>query len=625
MEQNIIEEVIVPEVPKVISNEQLYVYVPLASISAKGIAMYDGTQFDVTDGKVTLKDLFVKKTGLIAGDNISITQNGDIITISAMLGSSIYYTNQYLTATSTQIYASDIVISANKALQVNDFVLSYNLLFKVDDIANDIVTISLYADLKGVNGLPIYENDADTAPDIMTIRSADQSYFVDSLVYVVFAKPNSRLQQVGMYRVTLNNNTKILQPLNFLDGSQGVKGSQWYSGGNPNSILYALYNDYYLIISGSQNYTVGDVYRYTGSFWNRELSIVGTSGVGITSIEKTQSIANVDTYTITFSDDTVTMFTVTNGSVDMISSIVVNSGTLVVSVIDAGYAVSDTIKLTDTYGNDISLPISYSIPLSSGDGIQLSIINNQIAIAIQSSILEDVTASKSSIVAIESKIPSAASSTNQLADKNFVNSSINNLAAFYITKDSAGNAFETYAQLIATTVYYSGGIVRTPTRNDYCIVRADEMHDNSTTRYYYQNEQWEFQYIVNETALTSDQLATLNSGLTSSDKTQINTNKTDIANIKTNYAQKTGTYSGMTVGKASNADSATTANTAEKATADGNGNNIAATYLPKSSGLLKSVQAAKTDEMTTAVGVDNNGKLWAKTVAESLAGFQEDN
>ncbi len=115
---------------------------------------------------------------------------------------------------------------------------------------------------------------------------------------------------------------------------------------------------------------------------------------------------------------------------------------------------------------------------------------------------------------INSKIPNQASSTNQLADKDFVNSSINNIAAFYITKNAKGDPFESYNELITTTVYYSGGEVRTPSTNDYCFVRVDETHDNASTRYSYQKTQWEFQYIVNETALTAAQLAALNSGAT---------------------------------------------------------------------------------------------------------------
>lgn len=50
-------------------------------------------------------------------------------------------------------------------------------------------------------------------------------------------------------------------------------------------------------------------------------------------------------------------------------------------------------------------------------------------------------ASKGQVDAIEEKIPAAADASNQLADKAFVNSSINNYAAFYLTKNANGDAF----------------------------------------------------------------------------------------------------------------------------------------------------------------------------------------
>ena len=121
---------------------------------------------------------------------------------------------------------------------------------------------------------------------------------------------------------------------------------------------------------------------------------------------------------------------------------------------------------------------------------------------------------KDSVDEINGKIPSAATTSNQLADKDFVNSSINSVAAYYITKNAQGDQFATYLELSSATTFYSGGVARIPTRNDYCIVQADENHDNATTRYTYNNG-WEFQYVVNETALTSAQLNALNSWITS--------------------------------------------------------------------------------------------------------------
>ena len=110
-----------------------------------------------------------------------------------------------------------------------------------------------------------------------------------------------------------------------------------------------------------------------------------------------------------------------------------------------------------------------------------------------------------------------------IATESFVNSSINSVTAYYITKNAQGAQFATVAELNSTTTFYSGGAVRVPTRNDYCIVQSDENHSNSTTRYIYQNG-WEFQYVVNETALTDAQIQALNSGITATKLSTITAN-----------------------------------------------------------------------------------------------------
>lgn len=130
---------------------------------------------------------------------------------------------------------------------------------------------------------------------------------------------------------------------------------------------------------------------------------------------------------------------------------------------------------------------------------------------------------------IESYIPSSTSAENQLADKAFVNSTVNNMSAFYITSNADGAAFKTQASLTSATVFYSGGKTRIPTQNDYATVLSDETQpkgvDGSypTTRYIYQTDtqggmypdgQWEFQYVVNNTSLTQAQVDAINSGIT---------------------------------------------------------------------------------------------------------------
>ena len=131
----------------------------------------------------------------------------------------------------------------------------------------------------------------------------------------------------------------------------------------------------------------------------------------------------------------------------------------------------------------------------------------------KNAVYDKINTIDTSISTIEWKIPSEASTSNQLADKAFVNSSINSVTAYYITKNASWDQFATYAELSAATTFYSGWVVRVPTRNDYCIVQNDETHDHATTRYIYNNG-WEYQYTVNETALTQAQLDAINSGIT---------------------------------------------------------------------------------------------------------------
>ena len=98
-------------------------------------------------------------------------------------------------------------------------------------------------------------------------------------------------------------------------------------------------------------------------------------------------------------------------------------------------------------------------------------------------------------------------------NKGYVDEQINTYAAYYITKNAAGDAFATRAELMAASTFYSGGVVRVPTRNDYCYVLSDENHDNATTKYIYNNG-WEFQIVINETPFTQAQLDAINSGAT---------------------------------------------------------------------------------------------------------------
>lgn len=87
MEYNLTETAIIPEVPKVIPNEQLYVYVPVAAKDVAGIVLFDENDFDIVNGKVFLKNTYLTIDSIEAGGNITLTkENGKIIISASIAG-----------------------------------------------------------------------------------------------------------------------------------------------------------------------------------------------------------------------------------------------------------------------------------------------------------------------------------------------------------------------------------------------------------------------------------------------------------------------------------------------------------------------------------------------------------
>lgn len=105
------------------------------------------------------------------------------------------------------------------------------------------------------------------------------------------------------------------------------------------------------------------------------------------------------------------------------------------------------------------------------------------------------------IESIESQIPVQATSENQLADKEFVNSSISTNTANFI------GTFNTLAELQA----YSGKI----TPNDYAFVKSIDILGNAEFRRYKYNGSWVYEYTLNNSSFTAKQWEAINSGITS--------------------------------------------------------------------------------------------------------------
>lgn len=123
-----------------------------------------------------------------------------------------------------------------------------------------------------------------------------------------------------------------------------------------------------------------------------------------------------------------------------------------------------------------------------------------------------ITTNQNNIADIRSLIPLQASTSNQLADKGFVNSSIATNTANFI------GTFNSVAELEA----YSG----TLTNNDYAFVATTDSAGNTLyDRYKYNadTQEWLFEYELNNSSFTAQQWESINSGITSGDVALIGT------------------------------------------------------------------------------------------------------
>jgi hypothetical protein len=133
----------------------------------------------------------------------------------------------------------------------------------------------------------------------------------------------------------------------------------------------------------------------------------------------------------------------------------------------------------------------------------------------------NIATNAGNITTINSKIPNQASSSNQLADKDFVNSSIATNTANFI------GTFNSVAELEA----YSG----TLTNNDYAFVATTDTAGNTLyDRYKWNGSEWLFEYELNNSSFTAVQWASINSGATSTNIGQITINANNITDLQTN-------------------------------------------------------------------------------------------
>lgn len=128
------------------------------------------------------------------------------------------------------------------------------------------------------------------------------------------------------------------------------------------------------------------------------------------------------------------------------------------------------------------------------------------------------------VTGIESKIPNQASSENQLADKNFVNSSISTATATF------KGTWESIEDFPTTGI----------DENDYVFYRHTDNEGNTVfDRYKYTGNQWIYEYTLNNSSFTSAQWTAINSQITSALVEQIGTNQSNISTIMEDYIKST--------------------------------------------------------------------------------------
>lgn len=209
------------------------------------------------------------------------------------------------------------------------------------------------------------------------------------------------------------------------------------------------------------------------------------------------------------------------------------NGTLV-STFTANQAGDTTVNLIiPTTASDVgALPDSTTINDLTTTA-QLAALNS----GATSTNIAQIATNTGDISTINGKIPSAATTTNQLADKAFVNSSIATNTANFI------GTFNSVAELEA----YSG----TLTNNDYAfVIVTDSAGNTAYDKYKYTTAttpaSWQFEYELNNSSFTAAQWAAINSGANTTNIGQITTNQSAIGTLSSlNTTTKTDLVSAV--------------------------------------------------------------------------------
>lgn len=444
-----------------------------SGITSAKVSQYDGY---ATSKQNTINDLETIRAGASAGSTavqpsaIANMQTTDNMVQSVRASSS---------AETTKYPSEKAVASKVDGLQdaieqevADRFSMDNQLHGRIDDV-EDYVSESLNSFVKTTDTIPITNYDLLDVP--VQYRGATNQNYINGYFYR-FTDPvysSTVTVQTGSFTVTIDNAKFISWFLKT--------GRHWFRKQD---------SGYWY------NSTIGEVHNNNLIYYG--ITINGTSNVN-------------DVFYVDFTmDTTITRIDVqpAGGAVNSVNG---QTGTVVLDAEDVGALPDSTEIPTDTA--DLTNGAGF-ITLSSLSGTSPIAYNNSTgAISVASGYqiptttqVSQIGTNTSDISTINGKIPSQASTTNQLADKSFVNSSISTNTANFI------GTFNSIADLEA----YSG----TLTNNDYAfVVGTDQQGNTIYNRYKYTTAtspaEWVFEYALNNSSFTANQWASINSGATS--------------------------------------------------------------------------------------------------------------
>ena len=172
---------------------------------------------------------------------------------------------------------------------------SWNLYVKEDGawvVKGNIRGAAGNAGSNGTNGTSVLVGNTDPLPTL----GQDGDSYINLLTWDLYVKENGNWVNKG--------NIKGEQGA---AGSTGSNGSSLLTGNGAPSNTDGQNGDTYI------DYSTYNIYVKNEGTWTVSGNIKGEAGISIVKIEKTGSTGNVDTYTITYSDNSTSTFTVTNG------------------------------------------------------------------------------------------------------------------------------------------------------------------------------------------------------------------------------------------------------------------------------------------------------------------------